>query len=123
MAFDRGLEVGATGGHGPLGYTVETCEPGRMVEFSFTKPAAFKGIHRFDLEAVGSNSSMLTHTIEMDAGGASAFRWLFVIRPLHNALIEDALDRAERFAGGKPAKRTWSPWVRFLRRIFRAKRK
>jgi hypothetical protein len=123
MAFDRGLTPGAVGGHGPLGYSVESYEPGRMVEFRFTRPTGFDGTHRFDLEGEGSNASRLTHTIDMKVGGKSAFRWLFVIRPLHDALIEDALDRADRFAGGTPAARKWPPWVRFLRKTLRAKGK
>lgn len=36
-------------------------------------------------------------------------------RPLHDALLEDALDRAEAFAGRQPSTREWSAWVRFVR--------
>jgi hypothetical protein len=40
------------------------------------------------------------------------FRWL------HDALVEDALDRAEAAVTTRPLqKRHWSLWVRFLRRI------
>jgi hypothetical protein len=57
----------------------------------------------------------LRHVIEMRASGAALLQWLFVIRPLHNALLEDALDRAELYGGGRPRYKGWSPWVRLLR--------
>ncbi len=36
MRLDRPLEVGASGGHGPIRYTVEAYEPGRWVRFRST---------------------------------------------------------------------------------------
>jgi hypothetical protein len=42
------------------------------------------------------------------------FRWL------HDAYLEDLLDRAGDAPGHPPARRTpWSPWVRLLRRLAR----
>ena len=58
---------------------------------------------------------LLRHVIEMRAVGGAYCSWLFVIRPLHNDLLEDALDRAELFVGTTPRERTWTLWVRFLR--------
>jgi hypothetical protein len=41
---------------------------------------------------------------------------LAAVRWLHDALIEDALDRAETATAGRPVPaRRWSPWVRLLR--------
>lgn len=115
MRFDRPLSVGASGGHGPIEYVVEAYESGRNIQFRFTKPAGFLGTHRFEIEELKSERVRLRHIIKMRAVGTAYLSWFFAIRPLHNALLEDALDRAEIFAGGTPGKRTWSPWVRFLR--------
>jgi hypothetical protein len=48
-------------------------------------------------------------------------RWALIVRPIHDALIEDALDRME--VGLDPVaqpRREWSAWVRLLRRCFAA---
>jgi hypothetical protein len=42
-----------------------------------------------------------------------------VFRPLHDALVEDCLDRAAQAVGEAPELRPWSLWVRILRRAFR----
>jgi len=41
---------------------------------------------------------------------------------VEDALIEDALDRAEYFVSGKSIARSWSPWVLFLRSTMKKKR-
>ncbi len=122
MRFDRSLGVGADGGHGPIRYVVEAYEPGRSIRFRFTKPVGFRGSHRFEIEEVSANRVILRHVIEMRAVGRAYWSWLFAIRSLHDALIKDALDRAELFTGGTPRKRAWSYWVRFLRRRAAKKR-
>ena len=50
MKFDRPLEVGAIGGHGPIRYTVESYKPGRYIQFRFIEPTGFLGSHRFEVE-------------------------------------------------------------------------
>lgn len=121
MRFDRPLGVGAVGGHGPIRYRVETYEPGRTVRFRFTAPRGFEGTHRFEVEAVdgaespGRGQARLRHVLEMRTSGPALLSWPLVFRPLHDALIEDALDRTERHVGGSPRPRRWSPWVRVLR--------
>jgi hypothetical protein len=42
-----------------------------------------------------------------------------MIRPLHNALLEDALDRAEAFLGKQLPQREWSLWVKVVRWMIR----
>ncbi|MFZ5518044.1 MAG: SRPBCC family protein [Candidatus Zhuqueibacterota bacterium] len=116
MKFDRPLSVGAVGGHGPIRYVVERYQPGQSIQFRFTQPKAFLGSHRFEIEPLESEIVRLHHTIEMQVQGIAWLSWQWVIRPLHDALIEDALDRAEHFIGGRPVKRKWSFWVKFLRR-------
>jgi hypothetical protein len=121
MKFDRPLGVGAQGGHGPIGYLVESYLPGRLVQFRFTEPAGFDGVHRVELKTLGPERSLLRHTIAMRVARSSYLRWLLVIRPLHNALIEDAMDRASSFAGCLPKQQPWSLWVRLLRNAARKK--
>ena len=120
MRFDRPLGVGADGGHGPIRYVVEAYEPGRNIRFRFTKPVGFVGNHRFEMERLSEDRVKLRHVIEMKTVGSATYQWCIAIRSLHNALMEDALDRAELFAGGTPRDRRWSLWVRFLR--WKAKR-
>lgn len=115
MEFDRPLGVGADGGHGPVRYVVESYEPGRSVQFRFTAPEGWHGSHRFEIEEAGPNKAALRHIIEMRTTGLSRLTWFLVFRPMHDALMEDALDRAETYTSGHPAERDWSPWVRMLR--------
>ena len=123
MRFDRPLSVGATGGHGPIRYFVNDYEPGRFVCFTFSAPKGFDGIHAYRLERKSSGSCSLTHSIEMNTTGFALVNWTMVIRPLHDALIEDSLFLAELFAGvEKPSKSSWSPWVRILRSLLKKKR-
>ncbi|MFC1790882.1 SRPBCC family protein [Gemmatimonadota bacterium] len=117
MRFDRPMAVGAEGGHGPIRYTVEVHEPGRRVVFRFTGPKGFHGTHWFAMDAHGP-STELHHTIEMRVTGRARLTWPAVFRPLHDALLEDALDKAEAGLAGE----VWHPrplgwWVRALRRV------
>lgn len=36
------------------------------------------------------------HALQAEAGLRAFFRWALVLRPLHDALVEDSLDQAER---------------------------
>ena len=115
MQFDRPLGVGALGGHGPIRYAVESYVPGRSVRFRFVEPKGFVGVHRFEIEPTADGKTTLRHVIEMQAAGLSWLAWAIAIRPLHDALLEDALDRAEIFLGKQLPKREWSTWVKFVR--------
>jgi hypothetical protein len=119
MKFDRPLSIGASGGHGPIRYFVEAYEPGRNIRFRFIGLKGFLGTHEFEIEELSESKARLRHVIDMRITGWARLQWLFVIRPLHDALLEDALDRAERSIGMRPAPRHWSFWVRFLRRALR----
>jgi len=117
MRFDRGLTVGAAGGHAFVRYRVVEHEPGRLVRFRIAGPPGFGGHHWFRVEPDG-DGTRITHGIDGTSTLRFLPRWLFVIRPLHDALIEDALDRAETAATGRPVPpRRWSLWVRILRRF------
>jgi hypothetical protein len=119
MRFDRPLGVGAVGGHGPIGYTVESYEPGRKIRFRFTKPIGFNGTHRFEIEPAGEGKAKLRHVIEMQVAGFRAVCTWAAIWPVHDALLEDALDHAETSLGKQTPPRKWSLWVKFIRWIVR----
>jgi hypothetical protein len=115
MKFDRPLEKGATGGHGPIRYTVEHYEPGASVQFHFTEPKGFNGYHRFEILKNEHKTLILRHTLKMNVNGLARISWPFVYRPLHDALIEDSLATAQSSLGQKPDIVKWTVWVRFLR--------
>ena len=114
MRLDRPLAVGAAGGHGPIRYTVDAYEPGRKVRFRFTGPRGFDGWHAFEVLEATAAHCVLEHRIEMQARGTAAWLWTLVIRPMHDAAVEDALTQAQRSLGLAPWERPWSPWVRLL---------
>jgi hypothetical protein len=116
MRFDRPLGVGATGGHGPIRYDVVAHVPGRWIRFRFTGPRGFDGFHEFTVHSGVDGAVELHHLLCMTTRGPARLTWPLVFRPLHDALIEDAFDRAERnLTGtvGSPAR--WSRYVRVLR--------
>ncbi|CAL9388912.1 hypothetical protein SUDANB121_01223 [Nocardiopsis dassonvillei] len=116
LRLDRPLGVGAAGGHGPVRYTVVAHTPGRHVRFRFSAPRGFDGFHEFTVEPGEGGGTVLRHLLAIRAHGPALLTWPLVFRPLHDALLEDALDRAERILTGTvrdPAR--WSPYVRLLR--------
>ncbi|MFT5646970.1 MAG: hypothetical protein ACI976_001656, partial [Aureispira sp.] len=42
------------GGHGPIGYVVQKYIPNELIQFRFTKPQKFVGIHQFEIESLNS---------------------------------------------------------------------
>ncbi len=117
MAFDRPLSVGAVGGHGPVRYVVQAYEPGRSIRFAFTGPRGFDGHHRLEIVRPTAQRCVLRHTIDMTTHGAAVITWPLVFRPLHDALLEDALAVAQAALGQTPVVRPWSLWVKALRRL------
>ena len=117
MKFDRPLSVDAIGGHEPIQYFVEKYDAGKLVQFRFTAPRGFKGVHRLEVLAKGTRETELRHTIEMNTEGTALLSWPILFRPLHNALVEDALTLAEENLGLEKHVKTWSVYVRVLRWI------
>jgi hypothetical protein len=118
MRFDRPLQIGAVGGHGPIRYRVEWYEPGRAVLFRLTGPRGFHGTHSFEIKDGAPGMVRLEHRLCMRLSGVARLSWPLMFRWLHDALIEDALDRAEAAVTSRPLQeRCWSLWVRFLRRV------
>lgn len=116
MKFDGELEIGAKGGHGPIRYYVEKYEVGRSITFRFTGPRGFDGTHGFYIDEIGQDLVKFEHRVEMELKGSSRISWPMIYGPLHDALMEDALDIAEIHIGKKTEiDRSYSLWVRFLR--------
>jgi hypothetical protein len=115
LLLDRPLGPGAAGGHGPIRYRVEEYEPGRRVRFAFTGPPGLSGTHEFAVETA-PGGCRLRHTIEARSYGAMRVAWPLVYRPLHDALLEDALDKAQAALTGEAQREpSWSWRVRLLR--------
>ncbi|MFI5779237.1 SRPBCC family protein [Nocardia sp. NPDC051570] len=120
VRFDRPLGVGAIGGHGVMRYTVEQYEPGRWVRFRIIGPRGFDGFHEFTVRPDGADAVILCHLIVVRLRGSSRLTWPLALRWMHDACVEDLLDRAERAVTGsvrRPA--GWSPAVRPLRALAR----
>ncbi|MEZ0090829.1 SRPBCC family protein [Streptacidiphilus sp. EB129] len=116
MEFDRPLATGAVGGHGPVRYTVAAYVPSMWVRFAFSGPRGFHGFHEYAALAVDKEHTLLRHTLAMDARGPARLGWPLVWRPLHDACLEDSLDRAELACTGTVARPAhWSRYVRLLR--------
>lgn len=121
MTLDAGLAVTSTGGHGPVHYTVAAYVPGQWVRFSFTGPRGFDGFHEYSIHPADGGSTALRHTLSMYARGPARLSWPLAFRWLHDALLEDSLDRAEQVITGtvrSPAR--WTATVRLLRSLARS---
>ncbi|MBO0856623.1 MAG: SRPBCC family protein [Nocardia sp.] len=122
MRLDRPVAVGAAGGHGPIRYTVTGYQPRRWVRFGFTAPAGFDGFHEFTVEPVEQQPACarLTHRVVLRPRGPARLTWPLAFRWLHDALLEDVLDNAERAVSAAPARPArWGPYVRALRHWMR----
>jgi hypothetical protein len=115
--FDRPLAVGARGGHGLIRYSVEEYEPDWLVVMRFDLGQALEGIHRIDVEWLGSERSRLVHTLDVRVEG-STLLVSPVLRRMHDALIEDLPDRAEAATSGTaPAAAPLPAWMRALNAV------
>jgi hypothetical protein len=117
MRLDHGLKVNSKGGHGPIRYFVEAYQPGRMVKFRFTGPKGFNGFHCFEVLTGEADKTVIKHTLAMDTSGSALITWPLIFRPLHDALMEDAFSAAQASLEIEREVKSWTPWVRFLRRI------
>lgn len=120
IRFERSLAVGVPGGHGPVRYVVSDYVPGRWVRFRFTGPRGFQGFHEFGVERLGDRRSVLRHTLVVRPRLPMWPVWALVVRPLHDAVFRDVLDRAEHVLTGEVARpHRWSRHVRLLRALGR----
>jgi Protein of unknown function (DUF3995) len=125
LRLDRGLVTGSSGGHGPIGYHVESYEPGKSVVFRFAAGLGIVGTHRLDVVADRDGSTVVRHTLEGELEGPMRMGWPLMVRWLHDALIEDALDNVEASLAQErvPPTRKHSFVVRRLRSAMAATQK
>lgn len=117
MVLDGPVAVGAVGGHGSIRYRVTAHEPGRRVEFTFDPGQGLDGTHTLSVHPDGVGHSVLRHVIEGRVTGGMRLLWPAAVRWMHDAVLEDLLDRAEAATGGRPHPHRWSSWVRLLWRL------
>lgn len=113
MHLDRPIQVGASGGHGPIHYRVSIYEPQERVRFEFTSGSI--GWHELQLQATGENSCLLTHTIQTQPSWQFRIAWLLVIRHMHDALVEDLFDKLEAQFHVLEQPKRWNAYVKILR--------
>jgi len=105
---------GTTAGHGPVRYVLEEASRSRL-RFRFTAPTGLHGYHEFTV-----TSDVLTHVLAGTLHDWARLSWPLVFRPLHDALLEQLLDRAELAVTGKVDRPVgWSRYVRCLRALAR----
>jgi hypothetical protein len=125
MKLDSSLRVGSSGGHGPVRYRVSEYVPGLKVAFRFDDSGLLAGLdgrHWFEVIPSGEQT-VLRHVIEATCNFRTWLSWIAVVAPLHDALIEDAFDRAERAVNSSSrASSEWSVWVRFVRFLISTRR-
>lgn len=117
LELDRGLAVGSRGGHGSIRYEVIGYRPGEWVRFRFDPRLGFDGYHELSVRA-SAQGTELRHLAVADPRGRMRWLWPLAVRWLHEAVLQDLLDNAERAAtGAVRMPNRWSPWVRALRRV------
>ena len=119
MKLSKGLEVGSEGGHGPIRYTVSKYEPGKSVEFTFTRPRGFIGVHRFEILKSDTFHTLIQHEIKMSTSWIAYLKWILAIKWLHDALIENAFDRIDSRFLNEEVFTKWNIWVRILRFVLK----
>ncbi len=119
MRLEGALELGTKGYHGPISYVVDGIQPGRSVRFRFTAPDGFIGWHGFEVQPLGPGRVRLRHELHACLEGWARFVWPLSLRWLHDACVEDALDRAEDELEGRAPRtpRPFSTWVSWLRSL------
>jgi hypothetical protein len=114
VTFDKPLQVGATGGHGTGPYMVTSYSPGKHIRFKFG--GTRNGYHEFTLQEADDRVCLLRHTMQAKATLKSLLRWYLLIRLVHNALIEDLLDKVEGQFTPLQRPKGWSAPVILLRK-------
>jgi hypothetical protein len=118
MRLDHGLALGSDGGHGPVRYAVDRHDPGKLVAFAFTPAFPIAGEHRCEVLPAVDGRTLLRHTLEGRPQSWLRIGWPLCFRWLHDALIEDAFDRAEaQIANAEWRPRPLPAHVRLLRSI------
>ena len=118
MVLDRPLALGADGGHDDIHYYVSEYEPGQRVRFTFHPRTGIIGAHELSLDALDEERTRICHVLIGRTSGAMRVMFPVMVEPLHDAVVEDLFDNAERETTGSVARpATWGPRVRLLRRL------
>jgi hypothetical protein len=92
-------------------------QPGRLVEFEFEPGFGLRGGHRLEVEPAGTDRALLRHVLDVEVEGMyRLLRRAFL--GMHDALVEDLLDKAELAATERleqPAR--WPRWLRFVNSV------
>lgn len=121
IRFKDGLRVGSHGCHGRIRYTIIDFREGEYIKFQFTKPEGFNGTHELKISEIDKNTTEITHEIRMKTTFKASLLWIFVIRWLHDALIEEAFDKVENHFQNNKKKTTYNFWVKQLRTYYKRK--
>lgn len=121
IKFKDGLQVGSKGGHGRIRYTIIEFEAGEYIKFQFSKPDGFIGTHELKIETLNKSETEISHVIKVNTSFKATFLWVFVIRWLHDALIEDAFDKVENYYSEEKKAATYNFWVKLLREVYKRK--
>ncbi|WP_178987941.1 hypothetical protein [Winogradskyella schleiferi] len=121
IKFLEGLNVGSKGGHGSIRYTIIEFNEDDYIKFQFSRPEGFMGTHEFKIEALNENQTEIRHEINIQTTFETSLLWIFVIRWLHDALIEDAFNKVENYFTEAKKKATYNFWVKLLREIYKRK--
>jgi len=119
MLLNNGLNKDSTGGHGPIGYYVSNYTTGKSIEFTFTKPKEFIGNHKFEIIETSPNTTLLRHTINMSLDIKGIVTWYFAIKWLHDALLEDCLDKVHNQINKGHLQTPHTIWVKYLRNMLK----
>lgn len=116
MWLDGPPAIGVAGGHGALRYRVTTYVPGRRIVFTLEPGQGLSGWHGFEVVPRGAERAVLRHVVDGRARGGMRVLWPCVVRPVHDGILEQILDRAETALGTGPARPTrLSPIARLAR--------
>jgi hypothetical protein len=118
MVLDGPVAVGSAGGHGSVRYRVVGHEPGRAVTFELDPGQPFSGGQTVTAEPAGPGRTLLRHALDWRLSGPTFLAWSLVIRRVHDAVVEEMFDNAERAVGHEPARPARrSPRVRLVRAL------
>ncbi|RED43569.1 hypothetical protein DFQ10_105169 [Winogradskyella eximia] len=121
IKFKDGIQVGSRGGHGQIRYTIIEIVEGEFIKFQFSKPDGFIGFHELKIREIHKYETEIRHEIHVKANFKASLLWVFVIRWLHDALIEDAFDKVENYFTTDKKVSTYNLWVKLLREIYKRK--
>ena len=121
IKFKEGVKFGSRGGHGIIRYTIIDFKAGEKIKFQFSKPEGFNGTHELKIVSINDNVTEIYHEIRMKTSINATILWVFSIRWLHDALIEDAFDKVENHFLTEKIETKHNIWVKLLRKAFKRK--